>query len=62
MAGILVVADHVGGRTGPITAEMVGAAAALREELEGPLRLLLIGFRRASRVPNTSRICPKACF
>lgn len=43
MAGILVVADHVGGRTGPITAEMVGAAAALREELEGPVRLLLIG-------------------
>ncbi len=43
MAGILIVADHVAGRIAPLTAEMVGAAVELRRELQGPLRLLLIG-------------------
>lgn len=45
MTGVLVVADHVGGRLAPITAEMIGAASSLRADLDGPLRLLLIGDR-----------------
>ena len=42
MAGILVVAEHFDGALRDVTLEMIGAAAAVKEELGGPLALLLI--------------------
>ncbi len=43
MAGILVVAEHFDGALRDITQEMIGAAAALKEDLGGPLAVLVIG-------------------
>ena len=43
MAGILVVAEHFDGTLRDITLEMIAAAAALKDELGGPLTVLVIG-------------------
>ena len=43
MAGILVVAEHFDGALRDVTAEMIGAAAAVKEGLGGPLAVLVIG-------------------
>ena len=43
MAGILVVAEHFDGTLRDVTLEMIGAAAALKEGLGGPLAVLVIG-------------------
>ena len=43
MAGLLVVAEHFDGALRDVTLEMIGAAAALKEGLGGPLAVLVIG-------------------
>ena len=43
MAGILVVAEHFDGALRDVTAEMIGAAAAVKDGLGGPLAVLVIG-------------------
>ena len=43
MAGTLVVAEHFDGTLRDVTLEMIGAAAALKEGLGGPLAVLVIG-------------------
>lgn len=43
MTGILVVAEHFDGALRDITAEMIGAAAAVKKGLGGPLAVLVIG-------------------
>ena len=43
MAGILVVAEHFDGTLRDVTLEMIGAAAALKCDLGGPLALAVIG-------------------
>ena len=43
MAGTLVVAEHFDGLLRDVTLEMIGAAAAVRDGLGGPLTVLVIG-------------------
>ncbi len=43
MAGILVVAEHFDGAMRDVTLEMIGAAAAVKEGVGGPLTVLVIG-------------------
>lgn len=43
MSGILVIAEHSRGALADISGEMVGAAVQLKEELGGPLRVLVAG-------------------
>ncbi|MYE59385.1 MAG: electron transfer flavoprotein subunit alpha/FixB family protein [Alphaproteobacteria bacterium] len=42
MTGILVVAEHFDGTLRDVTLEMIGAAAAVKEDLGGPLTVLVI--------------------
>ncbi|MBT5674949.1 MAG: electron transfer flavoprotein subunit alpha/FixB family protein, partial [Rhodospirillaceae bacterium] len=43
MPGILIVAEHLDGALRDITGEMIGAAAALKDPLGGPLMVAVIG-------------------
>ncbi len=43
MAGILVVAEHLQGSLRDITGELIGAAVALKEKLDGPVTVAVIG-------------------
>ena len=43
MAGILVVAEHFDGAMRDVTLEMIGATAAVKEGIGGPLTVLVIG-------------------
>ncbi|MCL4183128.1 MAG: electron transfer flavoprotein subunit alpha/FixB family protein [Burkholderiaceae bacterium] len=43
MSGILVVAEHTRGVLSDLSAELVGAAAQVKERVGGPLRVLMVG-------------------
>ncbi len=43
MPGILVVAEQIGGELRDISGELIGAAVAIKEDLGGPLEVLVIG-------------------
>ena len=43
MAGILVVAEHLKGSLSPVTAECIGAALGIKDDIGGPLTVAIIG-------------------
>ncbi len=53
---ILVVAEHLQGRLADMTGEMIGAAAALREALGGPVEVLLIGDRETAALAEAANL------
>jgi electron transfer flavoprotein alpha subunit len=43
MSGILVVAEHIRGTLADISGEMIALAHGLRDKIEGPIRVLIVG-------------------
>ena len=55
MSGILIIAEHTRDVLADISVEMIGAALAVKEQLGGPLRVLVAGENPSTFVPALQR-------